>query len=105
MLWFFYVMLSVQTWIDKQDVSIRAAPAPAGSIAVWRGSATGSTTAWRGSAVGLVVASWRGSTSWVTVRNYLSSSKGKDANDVVRWMMKVYFWTRKSISDCTGFVV
>jgi hypothetical protein len=85
-------MLRVQTWTHKQDVSIEAAPAVVGSVATWRdseaesaaaGSAVASVVAWRGSAVARSpTTSWRGSTSWVTVRNYLSSMKGKVIDEV-----------------------
>jgi hypothetical protein len=100
MLWFFYVMLRIQTWTHKQNVLVRATPEPVGSTVEWRGSTIDSTasrsvaalaaaesaTKWRGSVVDSVGAglahSWRGRTSWITIRNYLSPTKDKVADDV-----------------------
>jgi hypothetical protein len=85
MLWFFYVMICVQTQTHKQDVSVEVALAVVGSTAAWRGSTTNSVIA--GTVVDSAIAgsaatSWRGSISWVTVRNFLSSMKGKIEDEV-----------------------
>jgi hypothetical protein len=73
----------------NQDVSVGAAPAIAESTTDWRGSAAESAIEWRGSAIewrGSTAVgsahSWRERTSWNIVRNYLSSTIAKVADDV-----------------------
>jgi hypothetical protein len=95
MLWFFYVMLRIQTRTHKQNFLVRAALEPIGSASEWRGSTTDSTSAgsavaaestteWRGSITDSAGAgsahSWKGRTGWITVRNCLSSMKNKVAD-------------------------
>jgi hypothetical protein len=91
----------------NQDDSVRAALAPAELAVDWRGSVVDSTAAesateWSSSTVDLTAVgwahSWRGRTSWITVGNYLSSTKVKVADAVAErhnecwWgqMTKVY---------------
>jgi hypothetical protein len=81
-------MVRIQTWIHKKNVSVRVASELVVSTIEWRGSAVAgpaivgsaidSAASWRGS----IAHSWRGSTIWVIVRNYLSSMKAKVANEV-----------------------
>jgi hypothetical protein len=90
----------------NQDVSAEAAPAAAAlaieSTKDWRGLAVESATEWRGSAAAGSSYSWRGRTSWNTVRNYLSSMTANVTDDVADGRNECWWgqwWSRTLAHD------